>query len=193
MEMFLILIAHVFCFEESIWHLRNAPKPHSRDWNELIRVCASRKPSNVYIIITYGLEVTEITDEAINMLENSHWASAKEIQNLPQNTPNPAVLPQIGWFTLNGHIDFMRLMFLWRIFLMPSMNIYKIVAIHRIVDYFSNITRKGPIRMILETARKYDLLDVIKDSVFEGFYIPKSMACELRLYSILIKLFDNSS
>lgn len=125
-------------------------------------------------IITYGLEVTEITDEAINMLENSHWASAKEIQNLPQNTPNPAVLPQIGWFTLNGHIDFMRLMFLWRIFLMPSMNIYKIVAIHRIVDYFSNITRKGPIRMILETARKYDLLDVIKDSVFEGFYIPKS-------------------
>ena len=26
--------------------------------------------------ITYGMEVTEITDEAISLLENSHWAAA---------------------------------------------------------------------------------------------------------------------
>ena len=130
-------------------------------------------------IITYGLEVTPVSNECISRLEEAHWSVAKQIQGLPPQTANPAVLPQLGWFTMQGYIDLIRLMFIWRILVMPTECIYKYVILRRIVYNLSELQTQNsilnisPIYEIMKNAKKYNLLEFIKNAVYNGEYISK--------------------
>ncbi len=60
----------------------------------------------------YGLDVSDITPNSLKCLANTHWEMAKIIQGLNQLTPNPAVLPAIGWCSSESLIGKARIDFL---------------------------------------------------------------------------------
>ena len=127
--------------------------------------------------VTYGLEVTEIPEIAFKKLEDAHWSIAKQIQHLPAQTSNPAVLPQLGWMTIEGHVDYIRLMFLWRLLVMPSTSIYKIVTLLRCIHLLNDqiVATTGPLFRILCAAKKYNILDLIKNSIYHAKYVSLEM------------------
>ena len=53
----------------------------------------------------YGLEVTPIDDQCIEMLEDSHRENAIMIQGLPKTTPKPAPTMMMGWQSIESVIQ----------------------------------------------------------------------------------------
>ena len=114
-------------------------------------------------ILTYGCEVMPLGDAARQLLDGAHWSFARDIQRLPGGTPNPCVLPQIGWMRLSGVIDMLKLNFLWRILMLPMSSLYKVVAVKRIL-YSKSIdmhTSLSPIIATLSIAKKYGVFDIL--------------------------------
>ncbi len=85
---------------------------------------------------------------------------AKVIQGLNQSTPNTAVLPAIGWYSIESLIGKARIGFLLRIVLLEPDNVYKRVAIIRIYQYLYKHTNQnmGPVQRAMQYTSKYDLL-----------------------------------
>ncbi len=83
----------------------------------------------------YGLNVSNISPNSLKCLENTHWEMAKVIQGLSQSTPNPAVLPAIGWYSIESWIGKARIVFLLQTLLLQPVNMYKRVAIIIICQY----------------------------------------------------------
>ncbi len=77
------------------------------------------------------MDVSDISPNSLKCLENTHWEMSKVIQSLDQSTPNPAVLPAIGWYSIESLIEKARIDFLLRILLLELDNVYKRVAIIR--------------------------------------------------------------
>jgi hypothetical protein len=121
-------------------------------------------------IITYGQEVMEANDSCLNYLDDNHWKIAKKIQRLPYQTPDPTVLPLLGWMSLSSYVHFLQLSFLWRVLLLPVRDIYRKITMARILHYCeSERMHKGPIVTILDTAKKYNVLQYILYSMLNGF------------------------
>ncbi len=91
---------------------------------------------------------------------------AKVIQGLNQSTPDPAVLPAIGWYSIESLIRKARIDFLLRILLLEPDNVYKRVAIIRIYQYLYKHTNQsiGP----MQYASKHDLLVSIINAIETG-------------------------
>ena len=82
--------------------------------------------------LVYGLDVTPITDECIEILEFAHRQNAKSIQLLPKNVHNPAPLATIGWMSIKGYIAIMKIMFLFRTLCLNFDSVYRKLLVHRI-------------------------------------------------------------
>lgn len=69
----------------------------------------------------------------------------------------------------------MKIMFLWRILLLPMANWYKQIAVEKIIQYTHGYDdqRQGPIWNILKVYEKYSLMKLLVDSVQQGEYIGK--------------------
>ncbi len=95
---------------------------------------------------------------------------AKVIQGLNQSTPNPIVLPAIGWYSIESLIGKARIYFLLRILLLEPDNVYKRVAIIRIYQYLYKHTNQsmGPMQRAMQYASKYDLLVSIINAIETG-------------------------
>ncbi len=98
------------------------------------------------------------------------WEMANVIQGLNQSTPNPAVLPAIGWYSIESLIGKARIDFLLQILLLEPDNVYKRVAIVRIYQYLYKHTNQsmGLVQRAQQYASKYDLLVSIINSIETG-------------------------
>ena len=123
-------------------------------------------------IISYGVEVMPMETGIRSCIESAHWAIGKDIQKLPQNTPNPCVLPQLGWLSMNSYIDLNKLLFLWRILLMNTTSIFRKVVIKRI-HMWSKKERKttGPVCECLNVAAKYNVLIYVVAGMNDGIFM----------------------
>ena len=125
--------------------------------------------------MTYGTEVLCLGSEARADLESAHWAVAKQIQHLPKHTPGPCVIPQLGWISINGYMDMISLLFLWRIFLLPMSSIYKNVVLKRMImclkSGIGDQRSASPVINVMQIAKKYKVISVILDSVTTGVYM----------------------
>ena len=128
-------------------------------------------------IITYGLDISCPSQEMKNRLDDMHWAVAKQIQRLPKNTPNPVVLPQLGWWSLSCYVDYLCLNFIWRLLMLPTRNIYKRVAIMSLLSNWfclhDNINMCSPVRSILNVAQRYNVVESLITSVTSANYVSK--------------------
>ncbi len=118
----------------------------------------------------YGLDVSDMSPNSLKCLENTHWEMAKVIQGLQQSTHNPAVLPAIGWYSIESLIGKARMDFLLRILLLEPDNVYKRVAIIRIYQYLYKHTYQsmGLVQRAMQYASKDDLLVSIINAIEPG-------------------------
>ena len=70
--------------------------------------------------LTYGLHLMDLPPEASTALESYHAQSAKTFQGLPERASNDGALFMMGWPSITGYIDIVRLMYFMRILLLPQ-------------------------------------------------------------------------
>lgn len=122
--------------------------------------------------LCYGMEIMNVDDETINMLESFHCTSSKAFQGLPIQCSNAGSTMSIGWLTIESIIDMSRLMFMWRILLLPMTCIYKVILIRRLFTMLETGTGTGPTYNMMETFKKYDLFNVLCEAVYYADYVP---------------------
>ncbi len=122
--------------------------------------------------LTYGIEVMNVSSTCVDALESFHQKSAKYIQGLPDQANNIGSLVTVGWKPLEFYLDFLRLTFLWRILMLPMVNVYKVVLLRRILHLVNCFNPKacGPVKTILDTCIKYNLQLFVLDAVTSGNY-----------------------
>ncbi len=116
--------------------------------------------------LLYGFEIMDIPSTLIKDMESFHAEAAKSLQGLPVNACNHGALRTIGWINIQSHIDIKRLLFLWRIICLPVQCIYKKLLITRYS--YINIDEypcKGPLKCLLDTANKYQLLEYVHKAI----------------------------
>ena len=119
--------------------------------------------------IVYGAEVLDLSNKSIDRLESTHSSAAKQIQGLPPRTANIGSITALGWSPIQMRIDAMRMLFLWKILLLPCNNIYKKVLLIRLFNHlFKDGIHLGPTICALNTFRKYDLEHVLIDALCHG-------------------------
>ena len=85
--------------------------------------------------------ITNLTDDTMINLETFHFAAARHIQGLPANASNYGSIVTAGWKSLSAHCDIIRLLFVWRLLLLPMNCIYKRVLISRLLEMFYNVDK----------------------------------------------------
>ena len=93
-------------------------------------------------------------------------------QGLPQNTSNIASIGTIGWSTIQAKVD-MRLMFLWRLLLLPMSCIYKVIIVQKALELLQGgiADKKGPTANMIFTCVKYSITDIVMESILSGNYM----------------------
>ena len=101
---------------------------------------------------------------------------ARDIQNLPSNTPDPMVLPSMGWRDITCHIDFVKLMFVQRILALSSMSMYRIIFLRRLFYILlSGIYNPySPVAQIVKILYKYNLINHLQMYLNSGIVPTKS-------------------
>ena len=124
--------------------------------------------------MTYGLEVLPLHNSSVENMELAHGSMAKMTQRLPAQTVNASCLAPLGWRSLSTHLDYIKLMFLWRLLLLTTDCIYKQVAIVRICDVLYDQDGRvhlGPISDIVTIFFKYGLEPVLDRALKSGEYM----------------------
>ncbi len=121
----------------------------------------------------YGAEVCNISDKSLALLENTHWAIGRTIQGLSRTSPNPTVLPSIGWLSISSIVDKMQLDFLMSILNLENGNIYRKAALLRILQFklLHTHRKEGPVMRALTVASKYEVINIIYDGIDSGEFM----------------------
>ena len=135
-------------------------------------IVASKLYNDVCIpTLCYGSEVLEIIKSSINEMEKFHCQTAKMIQGLPSQSSNTASLVTMGWHSVQVFVDIARLMFVWRILLLPMSSLYEIIMVRRILELSMVGQGSGPVWNIIQTCNKYNLLQTLLDAINTGEYV----------------------
>ena len=125
--------------------------------------------------LLYGLEMMEISDTAMIELETFQSGVAKRIQCLPENCCNIGAVRTMGWISIRGQLDIIKLIFLWRLIQLPMHCIYKKVCVSRYVFLTGGgVKQRGPLWQFLQTAKKYNLMEIVSEAIETGEYMSLS-------------------
>ena len=109
------------------------------------------------------------------MLEKAQRTVAKIIQGLARRTHNEIVIGLLGWITIEGIMDQMKLNFVWKLANMKPTSLTKHIFLHEIYNvvlckYSANITCN-----LFDTLKKYDMIDFIHRYI-QGGELPGKQA-----------------
>ena len=104
------------------------------------------------------------------MLEQCHSYSAKLFQGIPKHAANVRSIGTIGWTRITSKLDISRLLFMWRILLLPTNNLHKLVMVRRVVQFISKWIVKGSVWACIQTCVKYGVLEEVIECVISGAY-----------------------
>jgi len=123
--------------------------------------------------LCYGIEIADVNNVTNIELEKFHCDAAKHCQGLPQNTANYGAIVTMGWKSLKAHFDILKLLFMWRLLLLPMTCIYKKIILYRIMYIFLSHgkTFTGPTSLFIEICKKYNLYYVLKKAVVNGDFM----------------------
>ena len=115
-------------------------------------------------------EVRNFSEVELAEYEKFHRSVAKDIQHLPQFTPNPSVLALLGWRDIATHIEFIRLMFLYRLLALHPLCIYRVLFIRRFFYILASgaYSAASPIAMMIRVCTKYDILHIVLSWIDTG-------------------------
>lgn len=130
--------------------------------------------STVIPRITYGLEVTPVSDKGIQVMEKGHRNNAIVIQGLPQTTHTPAPLATLGWLSMTAYIALRKILFLWQILCLPDGNIFKRAILYVIGNCIANVNmpnnciKISPVMDTYSMVCKYGLQDKLRKCIIEN-------------------------
>lgn len=129
--------------------------------------------------LTYGVEVWPLSKKSVSLMERHHNQVAKSIQGLPQRTSDPASQAMLGWRSIESHLDFSSLMFLWQLLSLPASSLYNQLVISRLTDLrfarCGNTTElTSPVKNLFEIAAKYNLTESVNNMLDTGFVPTKN-------------------
>jgi hypothetical protein len=127
--------------------------------------------------MTYGLELLPLSVNLEQALESAHMSIAKVIQGLPRQTSGPAVLMPMQWLSMHALLAYRRLTLLWRILLLPTESICKQMVVGRVLEIIKvgvGSSPVGPVRVIMESAIEYGLVDLIRCAIISAQFHPIS-------------------
>jgi hypothetical protein len=124
--------------------------------------------------MVHGLEILPISDSSLDELEQAHGSMAKIAQGLPAQTANVAVLATLGWRSMATHIDLLKLLFMWRLLLLPMKNPYKMITLVRLwsILYYTKVNHTGPLYDIVKVFQKYGIMDTLDHAIKSGHCMP---------------------
>ena len=127
--------------------------------------------------LLYGAEIRYYSGTEIEMYEQFQRNMARDIQMLPQNCPNPAVLATLGWKSISYQIDIIKLAFGHRIIASASDSIYRILFINRFYMLLldGGLTNISPVAQFISTLRKYNLVNEVLGWLMTGFIPSKAL------------------
>ena len=67
----------------------------------------------------YATEIMDIDPKTMDLMENFHIEKAKMFQGLSKNACNTGCLLTMGWSTIEAIIDVHKLLFIWRVLMLP--------------------------------------------------------------------------
>ena len=139
--------------------------------------------TNCISSMVYGLEVVPISGPHMDMLEQTHGSIAKLIQGQSKQTANVVPTASLGWRSIECHIDIMKMMFLWRLLLLPMGNIYKQLTLIRLCYHLYDTAgvHCGPLFDITNVFKKYSLVAMLDMAIKRGEYI------EMNRFKSLVK------
>ncbi len=122
--------------------------------------------------MTYGAEIWTPEPEDLQRMEKFHKNTGRLIQGLSPTVATPACYGLLGWRPIEAVFDIAKLMYLWRILMMPCWSLYSMVAISRLTDcrfsWKETIRAGGPISHMYQVARKYGLCDAVHSMMDSG-------------------------
>ena len=122
--------------------------------------------------LTYGFEVMDINHTSRDLINTFHVHAAKNIQGLPDQAANPGSLATVGWQSMSAFVDRLRLLFLWRILLLPMSCIYKAVFIRRFLHLLQvQKAGIGPVWTSLQLCYKYGIAHIVINAIESGEYM----------------------
>ena len=94
-------------------------------------------------------------------------------QGLRDQAANPASVATLGWWSLQAHIDWIRLLFLWRILLLPMTCVYKSVLIKRFCSFLINKNdhHSGPTWNLYKLCCQYNVCERVCNCIELGEYM----------------------
>jgi hypothetical protein len=125
--------------------------------------------STVIPSMMYGMEVSCLSEDAMDLLELEHRNFGRRIQGLPRKASNPASYALLGWKSLRAYRDIVVLSFFYRILTMKATNIFKKLVVRRLIDVSMNSFDKlGPTAVFAQTCLKYGLFQHVQDAIESG-------------------------
>ena len=123
-----------------------------------------------------GGEVKCFSSQEYEEFDKFHKSMARDIQNLPGNTPDPMVLASLGWRDIVSQVDYVKLMFIQRILNLRPTSIYRTMFLRRLFFIMvSGIMNSiSPIAQIVRILLKYNLLEQVVILVKDGTVPSKS-------------------
>lgn len=116
----------------------------------------------------------DIGETSINSMEMFHCGMAKHQQNLPSQSNNPGSLATLGWKSIKTHCNFLKLIFLWQLLLLPFDCVYKEICIKRLcLILYKGMSHLGPLYNMMNVCQEYGVSDIVKASVESGAYMQK--------------------
>ena len=126
--------------------------------------------------LCYAVEIMDISTQGMDAMESFHTDKAKMYQGLPKHVCNVGSLLTMGWSSMRAMIEIYRLLFIWRLLLLPMACLYKVLVIRRILDLIQSpkSTKRGPVWNIIQLCQKYGLMDTMVEAVQYGNFIELS-------------------
>ena len=120
--------------------------------------------------LMYGLEGCYVDKAAIDELEKAQRHSAKAIQCMPRQIPNPVPQATLGWLSAEATLDINKMVFLYHWLTLPIVCIYKRMAILRLVMFIYGEKRRheGPLFQAYCTVMKYGIESFVVDALEYG-------------------------
>ena len=140
-----------------------------------------------------GAEVRCFSRQEYDEYSTFHKTMAKDIQRLPEKSPDPMVLSSLGWRDIVSQIDYMKLMFIQRILALNVHNIYRIVFLRRLfyIILSGNVSAISPVAQIVRVLLKYGKVDEVTQMISSG-EVPSKTAWKKQVVSwVNDKMFTN--
>ena len=121
----------------------------------------------------YGCELwSNMTKSDLETLERVNRFAAKRIQGLAPSTRSEAAIGSLGLWTIEGYIDKLKLLFLYKLISLSPSTIEKIIFVKRLVSFMYKTTKKqlGFIPDITQILIKYDLHHYLTTYVEKGVF-----------------------